>query len=145
MDDPAEAGFEVVGEAECLRLLAQETIGRVAVTVGAVPAVFPVNYRFADGHIYFRTGEGTKLAAAARNAVVAFEIDRIDRLYHTGWSVLTVGVAHVLTEPTDLQRAAQLPLRPWAPGARTHLVRIVPESVSGRRIVAGHDEPESWS
>jgi len=143
-DDPPEAGFEALGEEECLRLLSRETVGRVAVQIDSLPAIFPVNYLFARGGIYFRTGEGTKLAAAARHAVVAFEVDEIDRLYHAGWSVLAVGTAEEVTEPADLAWAARQPLRPWAPGARMHLVRIVPDLVSGRRIIAGHDEPEPW-
>jgi len=139
-------GFEILSESECFGLLSRETVGRVAVSLGAIPAVFPVNYLYVDGGIHFRTGVGTKLAAATRGAVVAFEIDEIDRLYHSGWSVLAVGTAEELTEPADLARAAHLPLRTWAPGERDHLVRIVPDFVSGRRILAGHDEPEpGWS
>jgi nitroimidazol reductase NimA-like FMN-containing flavoprotein (pyridoxamine 5'-phosphate oxidase superfamily) len=143
-DDRGGTGFEALGEAECLELLGLGTIGRVAVTMGAIPAVFPVNYRFADGAIHFRTGEGTKLFAATRNKVVAFQVDEIDRLYHAGWSVLAVGTALELKESVDLAWATHLPLRAWAPGMREHFVRIVPELVSGRRIIPGHGESQPW-
>jgi len=69
-------GIGVLDEAECLELLSRSSIGRVAVTIGAVPAVFPVNFRLVDRSIVFRTGTGTKLDAAVRHAVVAFEVTR---------------------------------------------------------------------
>jgi len=142
--DWGQAGFEALGEAECFELLGRQKIGRVAVTIGAIPVVLPVNYLFADGAIHFRTGEGAKLTAASQHAVVAFEVDEIDPLYHAGWSVLAVGVARVLEESVDLAWASRLPLRAWAPGVREHFVRIMPEFVSGRRIIPGHDEPLAW-
>ncbi|HLM95905.1 MAG TPA: pyridoxamine 5'-phosphate oxidase family protein [Acidimicrobiales bacterium] len=143
-DDRSGVGFEALGEGECLELLSHGTIGRVAVTIGAIPAVFPVNYQFVEGAVHFRTGEGAKLAAATRNHVVAFQVDEIDRIYHAGWSVLAVGTAEELNESVDLAWATQLPLRAWAPGVREHFVRIIPEFVSGRRILAGHSEARPW-
>lgn len=137
--DASDEGMTVLDEAECLDLLARSSIGRVAVTVGAVPAVFPVNFAMLDGSIVFRTSSGTKLAAATRNSVVAFEIDEFDSLYHEGWSVLVVGVADELRDPALVERAQTLPLAPWAEGSREHLVTIRPEFVSGRRIV--HSSP----
>jgi nitroimidazol reductase NimA-like FMN-containing flavoprotein (pyridoxamine 5'-phosphate oxidase superfamily) len=133
-DDEAVAVLE---ETECLKLLAQSAIGRVAVSIGAVPAVFPVNFAMLDEAIVFRTSSGTKLAAAMRNSVVAFEVDDFDSLYHDGWSVLVVGIADELRDPELVERAKSLPLVPWAEGARDHVVAIRPEFVSGRRIVHG--------
>jgi nitroimidazol reductase NimA-like FMN-containing flavoprotein (pyridoxamine 5'-phosphate oxidase superfamily) len=132
-----DTGLSVLDEVECMTLLAGVHVGRVAVTIGAVPAVFPVNFGVVDGAIVFRTGTGTKLDAATRNAVVAFEVDDLDPPYHEGWSVLVVGVADELTDPALLERAEALPLAPWAPGTRDHLVRLQPEFISGRRIVQG--------
>src|SRR5205085_1549212 len=80
-------------EDECLALAARRPVGRVAVTVGALPAVFPVNFRLAGTQILFRTASGTKLDAATRRAVVAFEVDDFDPDTQTGWSVLIVGLA----------------------------------------------------
>jgi uncharacterized protein len=129
-----EVGMGVMDEAECLRLLADCHVGRVAVSIGAVPAVFPVNFGLLEGNIVFRTGSGTKLDAAMRNSVVAFEVDEVDALYHEGWSVLVVGMADELHDERLLGRALDLPLAAWAPGARDHVVCLRPEFVSGRRI-----------
>ena len=129
-----DEGLVILPEEECFELLARHHVGRVAVTVSALPAVFPVNYAVMDGAIVFRTGEGTKLSVALRNTVVAFEIDEFEPFAHGGWSVLAIGVASEL-EGDALARAQSLPLRPWADGERDHYVRIVPELLSGRRII----------
>ena len=51
---------------ECLRLLAGVPVGRVGLSVRAMPAVFPVNFALLDGEVVFRTVEGTKFHAAVR-------------------------------------------------------------------------------
>ena len=131
-----DEGLVILAEEECLELLGRHHVGRVAVTVGALPAVFPVNYALMDGAIVFRTGDGTKLRAALDHTVVAFEIDDYDPFAHGGWSVLAVGLASEL-EGEALARARDLPLRPWADGDRHHFVQIVPEVISGREITHG--------
>ena len=144
-NDWGQAGFAALGEEECSELLGRETFGRVGITLGSLPVVLPVNYHFADGAIHFRTGEGAKLKAASQNAVVAFQVDQVDPIYHAGWSVLAVGAAQVLDDSTAMSWASHLPLRAWAPGVRDRFVRIVPDFVSGRRITPGHDESPPWS
>jgi nitroimidazol reductase NimA-like FMN-containing flavoprotein (pyridoxamine 5'-phosphate oxidase superfamily) len=105
--------------------------------MGAMPAIFPVNYLVDEDAIVFRTGEGTKLAAAADRAVVAFEVDDFDRFEHSGWSVLAVGTAELVSAPEEEARLARLPLRPWAGGRRWAFVRIPIVFLSGRRIRHG--------
>lgn len=133
-----DEGLELLEEAECLALMSQVHVGRVGVSIGALPAIFPVNFVLSDGAVYFRTGEGTKLDAATTNAVVAFETDRFDAFEHGGWSVLAVGTAAPVTNPAQLAALSHLRLQPWAGGRRDHLVRVPIEFVSGRRI--SHDE-----
>jgi len=137
LEEEPGRGFEALDEEECLKLLHDGSFGRVAVSVGAIPAVFPVNYYALNGAIYFFTAEGTKLAAATREAMVAFEIDHFDAVYHEGWSVLAVGIASEVREPVMHELVLRLPLQPWAPGSRGHLVRVWPDFLSGRRITGG--------
>jgi uncharacterized protein len=133
-----DEGLEILDEDECLRLLPTVPLGRVALSIGALPCIFPVNFAFIDGVIVFRTGSGTKLRAALDHAVVAFEVDAVDPIYHNGWSVQVVGVAEEFADgETDWTR--RIPVAPWAPGPRTHFVRIHPEFVSGRRIARDDD------
>ncbi|MBX6768174.1 MAG: pyridoxamine 5'-phosphate oxidase family protein [Actinomadura rubrobrunea] len=128
------SGLEILDTAQCRSLLASAPVGRIVFTDRALPAVQPVNFALVDGDVVIRTSVGSKLAAAVRNAVVAFEADDFDVESRTGWSVVVVGQARVVTEPDELEKLRRLPLRPWAPGEREHFVRITPRIFSGRRI-----------
>ncbi len=137
MTETDRNGLVMLDRAECLRLLAGASLGRIGLTSGALPAVLPVNFWFDGKQILIRTGPGTKLAAATREAVVAFEVDDMDPMWHTGWSVLVTGVAHHLAGPEELQEAGTMPIPRWAPRGGGHVVAIRPELISGRRILPG--------
>jgi len=126
-------GLEELDREECLRLLREAAIGRLAVVVDGQPLIFPVNFALDDDSVVLRTDEGTKLHAA-RNGPVAFECDHVDRTYHTGWSVLLTGRAVEVREPSELARLGALPLGPWLPGPKPVWLRIRPRSTTGRRI-----------
>jgi nitroimidazol reductase NimA-like FMN-containing flavoprotein (pyridoxamine 5'-phosphate oxidase superfamily) len=128
-------GLEVLGRDECLQLLERTAVGRLGVTIGALPFVLPVNFLVDDDRILVRTGEGTKLDAALRDSVVAFEVDHVDPLDHGGWSVCVTGVAHEIRDPAELERIARLPLPHWAPNDAGHVMAVSMELVTGRRIV----------
>ena len=66
---------QVLAEAECLRLLAGERLGRVAITVKALPVILPVRFALDRDEIVFRAPPGGVLAEATRHAVIAFEAD----------------------------------------------------------------------
>lgn len=129
------SGLEVMDRDECLRLLEQSTIGRLAVIDGDRPVVLPVNYAVVDGHVVFRTDEGMKLRAAERGPV-AFEVDRFEEAARGGWSVLVSGRAEEVTEYAAQERqiVRDAPVDPWAGGEKQHWLRIVADSVSGRRV-----------
>jgi hypothetical protein len=126
-------GLVPIGPEECLQLLRSHTVGRVVYTDNALPAITPVTYAMDGHHIYFRTAEGSRLAAATRDAVVAFEVDDIDRSMRCGWSVVVTGVASDVVG-SALVRASQLQLVPWVDGERYHYVRITPGVLTGRRV-----------
>lgn len=128
------AGLEVLSPTDCLALARTVPIGRIVFTDRALPAVQPVNFLLEDGCVIIRTGEGTKLAAALRDTVVAFEIDDYDARTGSGWSATVVGRAESVSDAADRARLARLPLRTWAPGTRDQFIRIRPEYISGRRI-----------
>jgi hypothetical protein len=119
---------------ECWELLHDNSTGRVAVTVGTTPDIFPVNYLVRDGEIVIRTEAGTKLAAATLMASVAFEIDEFDHETHGGWSVVVKGRGR---EPRRLEEVVDLDdleVEPWIDDARTRWLVIAPSQVTGRRI-----------
>jgi uncharacterized protein len=126
-------------KSECFELLSQQQLGRVAVVDGQGPIMFPVNFALDRHMVVFRTGEGTKLDAATRGSRVAFEIDGTDEAARTGWSVIIRGEAVEVTDPAELARLRKLRLDPWAPGAKSRYVRILPAKLTGRRISAPGD------
>ena len=132
-------GLEVLDREASLRLLATATLGRIGVTDKALPTILPVNFVFDGEKILVRTGVGTKLHAAAVGAVVAFEVDDFDPLYHSGWSVVVTGPARELTDPDELARVRRAHLPRWSP-ADGHVIAIDPAIVSGRRIIPGHHD-----
>ena len=107
--------LNVLSTAECFELLRRGHLGRVGVSIDALPVILPVVYRFDDDSIWFFTEEGTKLNAALCNAVVASEeadVSRLSALHRDG-------------------------LFAGAPGRRDHLVRIPISQVSGRSFAPG--------
>jgi nitroimidazol reductase NimA-like FMN-containing flavoprotein (pyridoxamine 5'-phosphate oxidase superfamily) len=126
--------------AECLRLLAEGDVGRIAVTVPdwPQPVIRPVNYVFdqSSQSVLIRSGVGSKLHAVICAARAAFEIDGIDPVGRAGWSVIIHGVCEEITNPAELKRIDGLGLEPWAPGHKGQWIRIRANTVSGRRIVA---------
>ena len=127
-------GLEVLDPAECRRLLASRSLGRISVSSGALPVILPVNYLLLDDEIVLRTRRGTRLAAATRHAIVAFEVDDIDDDTGTGWSVMVQGIARELAESPGLRVARAADLARWIdPGDSRH-VGISLDVVTGRRI-----------
>lgn len=135
LDHPRDRLVDLTRE-ECLLRLGRGGVGRVAVSVGALPAILPVNYAMVGGDVVFRTGAGTKLEAALRTAVVAFEVDDFDAMSHCGWSVLVVGVARIVEDSATLVGSGRFPApSPWAGGDRDRLVRIETTVITGRQLV----------
>jgi len=138
IDEEPHTRFDVLNANVCRDLLGGESVGRFAVDGDDGPLVFPVNYMFDGNCIAFRTDPGTKLDVS-RLRRVAFEIDSIDPVTRTGWSVLARGVAHEITDALDHESVflRHLPLTPWAPGPKTRWIRIDVDHISGRRIRRG--------
>jgi uncharacterized protein len=128
---------------ECYRLLATHEIGRLGVNAGHYPLIFPVNYALDRDVVVVRTHPGTMLAAAG-HANVTFEVDDIDRRTRSGWSVLVRGLAEEVTDEHRaelVERTRASGAAPWAPGEHGRWLRIIPQGVSGRRIVPGELPP----
>ncbi|MDP9222546.1 MAG: pyridoxamine 5'-phosphate oxidase family protein [Actinomycetota bacterium] len=127
-----QPAMEILDRAECLRLMCRAPFGRLVYTVAAMPSVQPVNFIVHQDMIVIRTASESKLAAATRGSVVAFETDDIDVETHTGWSVMVVGRCYEVTELFELAELAAAAPRAWAcpDGQRFIAVRI--EQVTGR-------------
>lgn len=123
-----------LSESECRELLGAVEIGRVILSIDALPAALPVNFRVIDEAIVFRTAPGTKLAAAMSRAVVGFEVDQIDPATHRGWSVLVVGISQVVTDVDEIAKLDQLGIHSWLTADLPAYVKIGTQRISGRRL-----------
>jgi uncharacterized protein len=128
-------GLEVLDRQECLRLLRDASFGRVGISSHALPVVLPVTYRLVDEDVVFTTAPGAKLQAATDQVVIAFEIDHIDPISHTGWSVLVTGVARHVDDEDELARLRAAGVPRWLAGDQARYVVLSTEFVSGRRLV----------
>jgi nitroimidazol reductase NimA-like FMN-containing flavoprotein (pyridoxamine 5'-phosphate oxidase superfamily) len=128
------SGIEIIDSDECLRLLAQDEIGRLAVVIGATPMILPVNYALDGDAIAFRTMSGSRLDVG--QGLAAFEVDSFDRLCRSGWSVLVTGHLEEVSwyQAKDMERVQALAVEPWAPGERNLWLRLRPSFITGRII-----------
>jgi nitroimidazol reductase NimA-like FMN-containing flavoprotein (pyridoxamine 5'-phosphate oxidase superfamily) len=129
-------GLEILDRGECLRLLSLSTLGRIAITSGALPVVLPVSFHLDGERILVRARRRSRLGDALRNAVVAFEVDDLDVSAHAGWSVAVTGVAAEVRSPSQLDSVRGEPADRWTSSPGDSLVAISTEHLTGRRITA---------
>ncbi len=106
------------------------SIGRLAVSSGGQPEIFPVNYLASEHSILIRTSVGTKVAIMAANELVAFEVDDVGP--SEAWSVVVKGIARRLVDEAPIEEARNSPLWTWAPMPTDVFVSILPTEVTGR-------------
>ena len=121
--------LEVLTIEECFDLVHGQVIGRLAVGSGlGPPFVAPVSFVLDGTSIVFRSDPGEKFEAVDQHA--SFQVDGFDHQHRTGWSVLLQGRIELMDD-TDV---AHLELDPWI-GRRAFWIRLMPEVVTGRRLV----------
>jgi nitroimidazol reductase NimA-like FMN-containing flavoprotein (pyridoxamine 5'-phosphate oxidase superfamily) len=123
---------EILSEQDCWELLLSSSLGRLAVSVGGEPDIYPVNFIATDNRLVFRTAQGTKLLELTVNSLVAVETDGVGT--EQAWSVVVKGRARILERQSEIDEADQLPLRPLIPTLKYVYVEVIPEHVTGRRF-----------
>lgn len=136
----SDAPVAELTESESWDLLRSVSLGRLVTTVNGWTEIFPVNFVVQKNTLLFRTAEGTKLLTAALNEYVIFEAD--DHNVAEGWSVIVRGKARLLSTSTELAEANRAGLYPWVATQKERFVRIVPQTMTGRRFVFG-PEPDT--
>lgn len=122
---------------ECLDLITDGGVGRVAFCAPSGPQIYPVNFVLDHGGIVFRTAAYSSLGTFVHDQPVAFEVDELDHEQASGWSVVATGVARSVSDPDAIaELAARGKPAPWAAGARNLYLRIEPHTISGRRVGA---------
>jgi len=132
---PSSAHLTKLTPAECRMLIAPGGIGRIAFCTVSGPVVLPVNFTVLGGSIVVRTSAGSLIEAHGDDRA-AFEVDHVDEVLGQGWSVLLLGQAHRVLQPGELRNVREAALTgPWPDGQRDAYVRLVPDQISGRRIM----------
>jgi len=128
--------IEVLPRDECIALLGTAHVGRLVSIDATGPVAIPVNFALADGAVVFRVEPGTKEMALSQEHL-SFEVDHVDDDTHSAWSVLVRGTAEevAIDDVPDLLRHMHNSIpTPWVVGVHSEWVRIVPRSVTGRRL-----------
>ena len=120
-----DEGDDLIPEPECWELLASASVGRIALSIRALPAIFPVQYHLSGRNLMVCLGHH-QLPGRALNAVVAFAADAIDPASRSGWSVQVQGQASVARQPMADDFCGQ----PTA----GQVVQIEPGTISGHRV-----------
>lgn len=96
------SSFHALTTDECLRLLAHNRVGRLALTDGALPCVLPVQYEQRGRALLLRTPGHHRVGPGIEGQVVGFETDDLDLDHGDGWCVAVIGTVHVLPAPSTV-------------------------------------------
>lgn len=141
-NNPANAPTEELLVHECWAMLRGVSVGRLALWVTDHPDIFPINYTVDHGTLVFRTGPGTKLAAALGETPVVMEADGVDATSGVAWSVVVKGSAALIDSTEDVLDSFSLMLFPWQAGRKDTFVRITPTLITGRKFKVA--PPAQW-
>ena len=142
--DADDSGPTLIPAGECLRLLMSVSIGRIAYTKRALPAVEPVRFAVDGNEIVIRIDTGSTLSATIPDTIVAFQAEHLDDETRTGWTVNVVGSAHEVTDPGDMARLRGTGPPSWALARGDQFIRIAPGIVTGRELMVAAEFPPSF-
>jgi len=97
------------------------------------PHLVPVNYAVLRESIVLRSAPGTKLQRLVTEPL-SFEVNSFDPYMRMGWSVVIEGLAY---EASDREiEVEDINLHPLLDLQNSRWVRLVPRTITGRRITA---------
>lgn len=136
--------------AECIFALGTHDVGRVCLIDKGYPVAYPVNYRVVVDvgktgdatakdqlAIVFRAREGGVLDHPTDR--VGFQVDGVDPIAQTGWSVLVRGTLHSGQSDTVPPWLHSWDPHPWA-DEREKWLYVVVETISGRQLLRSEQE-----
>lgn len=122
--------------------MARTTVGRVALMVGALPEIVPVNFEVAGETVVFGVHSESVLAREVQGTVVAFQVDSFDPERKSGWHVHAIGTLAEVLGADELAVAGAVVPQPWTRGEDVErVVQIELAVVSGYVVEAA--EPEA--
>lgn len=125
------SGGVILSKEQCLDRLGETPVGRIGLSIGALPVIFPIQCTVVGNSVLFPTDKGSSLGVAASGAVVAFQADAHIPAEGLWWSVLLQGVATPLSAGETESYAALFSPSPWT-GPTPGLLRIPADNISGR-------------
>ena len=126
-------------DVECQDLLASVNVGRLSLTIGALPVIVPVTYWYFRGSVILGMGDGPAYRAAVAN-VVGLEIDGTN-LEHVLWAVLVIGRTTEIIHPAEHAELLHLGLAAPSGTTHAHYVRLRPDIITGYRTNDGSVTP----
>ena len=119
-------GAEALSVVECWELLQTVSVGRLVLSLKALPVIMPVQYYVDDDQLAICLGYYRIPAPSIHDAIVAFGTDAIDPVSRSGWAV-------------QVQGASQLPGRVGVAtdcGQPTagQIVHLRPATIQGHRV-----------
>jgi len=131
--------LERLDKAECMQLLADEGMARLAFNTRYGLTALPVGYKIHGGSIVLGTwdpvfDEDLRTGIESADYQVAVEVDQIDRQAHEGWFVLARGAAHHLDTEAERAPFIDAGLGPWVEDVPAHFIRVSPTAIFGVRV-----------
>jgi nitroimidazol reductase NimA-like FMN-containing flavoprotein (pyridoxamine 5'-phosphate oxidase superfamily) len=132
--------LELLTDAECMELLADGGIGRLAYTSRYGPTALPVMYKINAGSIVLGTWDPALFDEDLRTGIehaeyqVAMEADQLDVEAREGWIVLVRGAAHHLDTEAERAPLIDAGLEPWIENVPAHFIRLDPTGIWGNRV-----------
>jgi uncharacterized protein len=130
--------IQELGRDECLVLMATERLGRLGVVVDGVPLVIPMQFVLDGETVVLLTNKGAKTLHVPLTTV-SFAVDCVDWDNGVGWSVLIQGLGEDISTSIDEQseHLRSLVTHSWAPPPADRWLKIIPRTITGRRIHTG--------
>jgi hypothetical protein len=117
---------DVISGVECWELVRTASVGRLVLSLHALPAILPVQYYVDGDEIAICLGHYVIPEQSVNDAIVAFGVDAIDPTSRAGWTVQVRGIVrcpHTIGVPTDCGQ----------PSAG-QIVHLEPQILEGQRV-----------
>jgi uncharacterized protein len=121
---------EAISASACWELLGSVSIGRLSLSIRAMPVILPVQYYLDGEELAICLGYGRVDPRSVDAAVVAFAADALDPMSLSGWTVQVQGLSRLPQQmgvPVDCGQPAAGQMIQLAPSVVTgHRVRLCP-------------------
>ena len=129
-----DGGAHDLSAVECQELLATAHVGRLSLTMRALPVVLPVNYGYLGGTVILALGDGPAQRALSLGNIIGLGVDNA-HLPEPFWTVLVIGRASEITDPAACAEYRRLGLTAHTdgPASASHFMRLTPDIMTGDR------------